>query len=859
MRKFITFAAAFLCLAQMILAVPAKKGLIPRVQPDGTTIMVRIHGDEWFHYVTDEAGNLLEENESGYLVRSAAPTVAALAEKMKMAQAVKDWTATKRQEEMLLSSKPIGSPKIPVVLVQFADRKFVLSNPKTAFTNLLTQRGYSANGGTGSVLDYYEDQSRGLYSPQFVVMDVVTLSGSMSTYGSTDENAAKALYEACQKLDSSVDFSQFDNDGDGKIDMALLYYAGYNEAEGGDSETIWPHQFYVPYVVTNAQPFDGVTLNRYFCTSELKGYYGTNMCGIGTTCHEFAHSIGLPDFYDTNYNNYGDGEAGATYAYDVMCEGSYNNNGCTPPWMNAEELVMLGWMDSITEFSNVGSVNLPAISAANPIAYKSATSASGEYFLYECRSGTGWDAPLAAGLLVYHVDKSTSHSISWKYDNSTTRTQTAYNLWANWESYNAINCNGSHPCFYIVPSGAQTSLNYSGSYFTFPGTMNVKTYSPIDWAGAETGITLSNIAYNSASQTVTLNLANSNQCGVEGVVMDVEGNPLQGATVTMRTSSVSSVSSFRLGKVSRMVAGSVLWTVKTSADGSYSISIENPGTYVLEVSKDGYVSKSVTVTVSRIINQNFYLLREGESAPSDIYTYPDDAEWYSYGFSETSADFNVANFYPASMLNPYAGKQIKSISFMIAGEEDTTGKVYALLDFGSVRKVALEVKAPIKNGWTTVDLSNQELIIPENTDIYAGYGLDAWTYPYPFVATEDLRSEDLEGKVYYFDLSSTTWYDAGLVYAVRLTIGDYTAPETGYNMIEDPSNGVYAVGSEFFLNLLETASDKRPSAAGVDWFYDDEPVSGSIRLNRAGTHRVTAKFTTEGGAFKVVELEIDVR
>ncbi len=172
MRKFITIAAAILCLSQVIVAVPAKRGLIQRVQPDGSTIMVQVHGDEWFHYVTDEKGNILEENESGYMVRSSATTIAALQEKMAMAQAVKDWTASRRQEEMMLASKVSGSPKIPVILVQFSDKQFTISNPKTAFTNLLTQRGYSANGGTGSVLDYYEDQSRGAYSPEFVVMDV---------------------------------------------------------------------------------------------------------------------------------------------------------------------------------------------------------------------------------------------------------------------------------------------------------------------------------------------------------------------------------------------------------------------------------------------------------------------------------------------------------------------------------------------------------------------------------------------------------------------------------------------------------------------------------------------------------------
>ena len=601
MKKVIfpIFVAALLCLTQFVSAVPAKKGAIQFTQPNGKKISILVHGDEWFHYVTDMNGNLLEEDASGYLVKSKS-TIEDLQNNMSRNRESKEGIS-RVQRQQVSKAMQSGSPKIPVILVQFSDKSFSISNPKTAFINLLTQQGYSANGGTGSVLDYYKDQSRGKYTPQFVVMDVVTLSGRMSTYGSTDEYAAKALYEACQKLDASVDFSQFDNDHDGKIDMALMYFAGYNEAEGGSSATIWPHQFYVPYVVTNAQAFDGVSLDRYFCTSELKGSSGTNMCGIGTSCHEFAHSLGLPDMYDTNYNQYGDGEAGATYDYDVMCSGSYNNGGCTPPWMNAEELVMLGWMDGITDLAATGNVTIPSIASAQPVAYKSPTTANGEYFLYESRPGTGWDAPLRGGLLVYHVDKSPNHNITWRTSSTRTTTQTAYSLWANWETYNAINCNGSHPCFYVVPSGNQTSLNYTGSAFTFPGSSNVTSYTPVDWSGSDTGYSLSSISFNSTNGSVSFRLANTNECSVSGVVSDSGSNPISGATVTISTASSSSVSAGRTGLKLSMVkaSGTDLASTTTDASGAYSLVVDNAGTYVIRVEKDGYQSKSVTLDVSK--------------------------------------------------------------------------------------------------------------------------------------------------------------------------------------------------------------------------------------------------------------------
>lgn len=861
-------AAALVCLAQIAIAIPAKRGAILLTQPDGSKVSVLVHGDEWFHYVTDLNGNLLEENANGFMVKSNT-SLLELQEKASMARAVRN--SLEKLQQQANKAIVTGSPKIPVILVQFKDKSFTISDPKAAFTALLTQEGYSANRGTGSVLDYYHDQSRGKYDPQFVVMDVVTLGSNMSTYGSTDTNAARALYEACQKLDATVDFSQFDNDHDGKIDMALMYFAGYNEAEGGPTSTIWPHQYYVPYVVTNAQAFDGVKLDRYFCTSELKGASGTNMCGIGTTCHEFAHSLGLPDMYDTNYNEYGDGEAGATYAYDVMCEGAYNNSGCTPPWMNAEELVMLGWMDSITELTAVGNVTLPSISANQPVAYKTPTSANGEYFLYESRPGTQWDAPLRGGLLVYHVDKSPDHKITWKTSSTQSSTQTAYNLWANWSSTNAINCNGSHPCFYVVPSGNQSSLAYSGSSFTFPGASGITTYTPRDWSGSETGFSLSAIAFNSTDGSVSFRLANTNECGVSGMVMDSDGNPIKGATVTISAASSSLVPSSGVrGALVRNLSvlkasGSVLQTITTDAMGGYSFVLDNAGTYVVEASKSGYVSKSANLSVSRLTTQNFYLLREGETASSELYIYPDNAEWGSYGSSTaTSWDLMCANAYPASMLGVYAGKQIKAISFMVAGENDangkttTTGTVDAIIDFGSERKAVVRVDSPVANDWTTVDLTSEELIIPEGKDIFAGYALKGWSYGYPLVAAEP-ASADLTGYlIMSYDLNSTQWSQWDFVLRIKLTIGDFVPADPGYNFISDPKGGNYRVGDTFDLVLQQTEGDKKPDASGVKWYLDDEPVSGSVTFRTSGLHTISAKFRTASGQQKAVELEVNV-
>ena len=62
------------CMASGVLAqqkparVPAYKGVIERVQPNGDTVYVRLHGDERKHWMTLEDGvTLVKENQKGYI------------------------------------------------------------------------------------------------------------------------------------------------------------------------------------------------------------------------------------------------------------------------------------------------------------------------------------------------------------------------------------------------------------------------------------------------------------------------------------------------------------------------------------------------------------------------------------------------------------------------------------------------------------------------------------------------------------------------------------------------------------------------------------------------------------------------
>jgi len=530
MKKIIVALIA-LCLAGVSAsAVPARPGKFTYTQPDGTLIVLRRVGDEFYHRTLDENGREMYEDEDGWY----RPVTQSTPMAHRQARAKRAQVNRSRVKASTNIDLNKGERRIPVLLASFRDQDFTIDDPNAKFTALLNQKGYSYNGAVGSVRDYYEDNSDGQFKPVFDVYGPIPLNSNMSTYGGNsggyDKAPELAIIEAAQALDDEIDFSKYDYDGDGYVDMVLFYYAGYNEAEGGASSTIWPHSWNITqsdnsYVIA-ANDFDGKKLDNYFCTSELKGGSGDTMCGIGTTCHEFGHSLGLPDFYDTDYGDRGDsygenhGYAADPYSYSVMCAGSYNHDGKCPPYMNVEEKILLGWLDTdaIQVITQTGQYTVPAVQ--NNIAYITTTSRDGEYFLYECRSSRGWDKylPGGPGLIVYHVDKS-STLVAVYDERGYAANISAHDLWYNWEATNQINENAKHPCYYIVPALDQDRIaqpcDYSGEYvepeydetrIPFPNG-SVNSYTPIDWAGVSGSAEITNIAYNSTAAQVTMKVS----------------------------------------------------------------------------------------------------------------------------------------------------------------------------------------------------------------------------------------------------------------------------------------------------------------------------------------------------------------
>ena len=226
-----------------------------------------------------------------------------------------------------------------IILVQFNDKEFSRENYTDILEDMVNEEDYkgydNTNNGrfTGSVRDYFYDNSCGRFTPQFDIVGPVTVKRSQY-YAKGTDNAIQLVLDAIDAADDEVDFSLYDGDDDGVVDLVYFIFAGLgSNVNGNDERLVWPHAGavynpnggYDEWSVVR----DGTLLWRYACSTEL---YGSNnwsiLDGIGTICHEFSHVLGLPDFYDTNYGD--NGQSNHPDTWSVMSGGSYLNNGRTP-------------------------------------------------------------------------------------------------------------------------------------------------------------------------------------------------------------------------------------------------------------------------------------------------------------------------------------------------------------------------------------------------------------------------------------------------------------------------------------------------------------------------------------------------
>lgn len=516
-----------------VCAGPARPGVLRVTGADGTPLNVRVFGDEFFHYTITEDGYLLiDGGEGGWYfaasgqngeiissgIRAKATARLSAVERSRICKGLKpeslsaglfgmnrmsgaDATVTRAGDVSGVNAPPSaagttweakGSKKILVLMAAFSDVPFS-SGTKSAFEELLNSKDYTANGATGSVWQYFHDNSGGSFDPKFVVAGPYTLSKPRASYSN---NAEAMVREVTALADADVDFGEYSEGG--TVRDIFVYYSGGAKSDAV-ADAIWPHR---SQLATNIR-LDNNLLRGYACSSELEvttSGESPAFASIGSFCHEFGHIIGWPDLYDNNSAN---GSADGPRFFSLMDIGCYNNGGKTPPALGILERWMAGW--STPEIlDEAGSVTL--LPVADGHGYLIRTESDDEYFLLECR-GTGktvWDRAdyldyystgKAWGLLIGHTDISGT---------------------AGWKNYAPNDIPGKEG--YTILYSDKTNIGslsaaYCPTHCFFPGGSNVtdirsdSSTGLISRDGRRTAMEISGIALDEAAGTVSLSLS----------------------------------------------------------------------------------------------------------------------------------------------------------------------------------------------------------------------------------------------------------------------------------------------------------------------------------------------------------------
>ena len=366
------------------------------LQPDGKSVTIQLLGDEDFSWYQTTDGVLLVRKKSAYYVAKVNngelvstgvlahdPSDRSKKEKklidaqnkssffMQADNSVK----AKRKAVAKLNKKNfcphMGEIHIPIILMNYTDKRFVLGDgdkeklyevfeeyfngeKRTPYTSETRFQGY------GSVRQYFIDASNGKFTPVFDLYGPYETANTHDYYGRANGNTSALLKEAVACADADIDFSKYDSNNDGNVDLVYVLYAGTGANLSGNRYDVWPACWYNRTIKTN----ENKTVNVIGVANELaaSSYLGEPVrAGIGVFCHEMSHGLGLPDLYWTLGYKPTDADGNVDFDncgpedWDLMDGGENLFNGMWPCQYTTWEREYLGWEDAeeITDAQNI--------------------------------------------------------------------------------------------------------------------------------------------------------------------------------------------------------------------------------------------------------------------------------------------------------------------------------------------------------------------------------------------------------------------------------------------------------------------------------------------------------------------------
>ncbi|MEA2031122.1 MAG: M6 family metalloprotease domain-containing protein [candidate division Zixibacteria bacterium] len=323
----------------------------------------------------------------------------------------------KYNQNLILKTNPDRTPVVKTklralcLLVKFSDQDD--SVPADYFDSLL----FDSIG--NSIRTYYGEVS-------YNQLDIVTVNMPSSVgwieapqtydYYVNNQNGTGAYPNNTQKLcedlvdaaDGQVDFSNYDNDDNGTVDLLIIVHTGPGAEYTGQNSDIWSHKWGI-----SPRLKDGVYISDF--TVQPEYWVNPGDMTVGVYAHELGHGFfGLPDLYDID----GSGSHGIG-KWGLMSYGCWlgpSSMGSSPAHPCAWSKIQMGFTAATIISDNSNSHPIGAVETSDEI-YRlwNGGSTGNEYFLIENRQKTGFDSYIpGSGLLIWHIDDTkTNNTQEW--------------------------------------------------------------------------------------------------------------------------------------------------------------------------------------------------------------------------------------------------------------------------------------------------------------------------------------------------------------------------------------------------------------------------------------------------------------
>ena len=596
-------------------AIPPDPSLRLYTQPDGSTFEAGFVGSPAVLYLQTAEGFTIERDEEDgyykYLVADAAGdlllsdivvhapaqrsarekaalqglnkrvryTGKALRDRVASYQAAFTTPQTGQQRQLITGAFPSsGVRRALLLLIDYPDQGF--THPTGSLVSFCNTPGYNVGGQQGSFRDYFLDQSYGTLTVDTDVSGWYTAANPVATYGVQSMSSRQFLpavdlvREAVDAAEANgLDFSLYDNDNDGDVDVVMVIHSGMGAEQSGNPDDIWSHRWVLS---ANSQQvtYDGVFINDYIIQGETRNA-ANDLAYINVFSHEFGHALGLPDLYDTNGGSAGIGRWG------MMAGGTWNGGGQTPAQMSAWCKQEMGWTTpTLLDATVGGAISNLASSANSPQSYRINTTVPDEYYLIEVRDATKWDGALPGyGVLIYHIDESAGSN------------QNPANYWVNVEQAdgdndlnNDINSGdtgdpwpGSSAATVFACSTNPNTDTYAGGVsdvgitsIAYAGGLGAFAYGDCNLPCTVTALAAGNqtfdCATNSFSQEITVTSLVTPTSGTLDVTLTVNGQAYTNSAAVASSPQTITVAGLPIG------AGSIDAVASFSADAACTLS-----------------------------------------------------------------------------------------------------------------------------------------------------------------------------------------------------------------------------------------------------------------------------------------------